>query len=254
MLTRDHHVKMLLFVFTRFPFINGLTLLMLLSERANRETYPPFPPNIIYVHIFLFVLMGVAMSTNIRRKEAALVYAGQLGYLIYLIQASTSLRYRDWLKARMIIRQLGCVGTYLHFAHLSGPGSGSRQLQKIGNTFLGIYAVGHAFSVINIIEEKEALEFNVENFLGWSSEGVLNYILGALFTISALCLFSEKYTEAAYKLLISLICTLVLLQELNLKYWTRRAGVDFWNHIRTVSDSLNIVLGIAILLSRRRFI
>jgi hypothetical protein len=48
----------------------------------------------------MFVIVGVCLSANLRRKDATLVYCGQLMYMAYGIYTSDRIKVRDWQKVK----------------------------------------------------------------------------------------------------------------------------------------------------------
>ena len=118
-----------LFLFARFPFVNMITLLMLLGERAQRETYvllqskmsnwtfimsdnkgicvvfryPPMEPKIIYGHIGVFLICGLCMGFNFKRKEMSLIHSGQLLVMAYSIYMNPTLKYKEWVKVHELL-------------------------------------------------------------------------------------------------------------------------------------------------------
>ena len=66
--------------------------------------YPPLNPQIIYGHLLVFVVVGILMGMRWKRKEAALVYIGQLAYLAYVFYTNKKLGYNQWLRVRSSIK------------------------------------------------------------------------------------------------------------------------------------------------------
>ncbi len=61
---------------------------------------PFIEPRIVYAHLAVFVLTGVGMGFDYGRRRAAVVHAGQLLHLVYLLMTSDRLGYRQWVMVR----------------------------------------------------------------------------------------------------------------------------------------------------------
>ena len=66
-------------------------------------SYPPIPPNVIYVNVGAFLLCGFLLSAKVRKKEIALMYAGQLLYFSYNMYSNQSLGYTNWQRVCAIL-------------------------------------------------------------------------------------------------------------------------------------------------------
>ena len=59
---------------------------------------PFLDPRTIYAHLAIFVVTGVAMGFDIGRRRAAVVHAGQLLHLVFLLLTTERVEYRNWVK------------------------------------------------------------------------------------------------------------------------------------------------------------
>ncbi|XP_074660528.1 transmembrane protein 101-like [Tubulanus polymorphus] len=228
--------KLSFFLYTRFPFANAVTLLMLLGERATRENYPFLPPRVIFINVGLFIVVGVCLSSNLKRKEACLIYCGQLLYMGYSIWSVPAVRYREWVRVRMLIRIIGTVGVYTLLAFISSARNSSNELRRLGETVTGVYLLCYAYSIMNIPEETEAFKDHV-----LYGDLMIYVVVGAL-AIGALTCLSGRYIVDVCYLIVLVLLFLTLSIETDTRYWRRR-GLDFWNQIRMIFDNVTVIVG-----------
>ena len=84
------------------PDCRGLDLVLCLSISLHVHFLhcrtPFLDPRTIYAHLAIFVVTGVAMGFDIGRRRAAVVHAGQLLHLVFLLLTTERVGYRNWVK------------------------------------------------------------------------------------------------------------------------------------------------------------
>lgn len=233
-------IKFCLFILARFPFINALTLLMLLGERAAHESYPPLNPKVIYLHLGLFVVCGALMSAFYQAKSMALIYAGQLLYFSYNAYTNTAMG-QDWLRVLIASRHFACAGVYLGIAYLTDQASG-KQLRHISYAVLGAYSL----SIIMTLND------NQEAYLAFTRHfplaDVTYFLMMVILGVCAVALFSgpTRFLCRAFFVLSLLLILMSFFIDCRLSYWTNWKKVHYWNVIRLIADQICIVLGLVL--------
>ena len=57
---------------------------------------------VVYGNTFIMVLTGICMSFEMQRKNAAIVYLGQLLYHLIITLTGTHMGYTDWLRVSLV--------------------------------------------------------------------------------------------------------------------------------------------------------
>ncbi|XP_021353061.1 transmembrane protein 101-like [Mizuhopecten yessoensis] len=228
------------FLLARFPFINALSLLMLLGERAQQETHPPIHPNVIYANVAVFLTCGFLLSGKVMRKELSLVCAGQMLFFAYNMYTNTYLHYSQWQRMRMSIRHLGCSGMFILYSHLQDK-SGSSQLRRLGEIIVGLYLIGITYILNNSAEDKRAF---LSHIVGgdWS-----RYFYTLILACAALSFFSGYFLRDMSVSMIILLTLSTLFVDCDFTFWTNRRGMHLWNQIRIVLDDICLILGFTML-------
>ncbi|KAL5006219.1 hypothetical protein ScPMuIL_015025 [Solemya velum] len=224
------------FILARYPFVNALSLLMLLSERAKHESFPPLPPNVVYAHIGLFVVCGFCLSARFKSKEMSLLYAGQLLYFAYNCYTNPKLNYTEWQKLRVSTRQFGCCGVYLIYAYLNDE-KRSVPLRRIGEIIIGLYLLSIAYMLNESTDDKAAFYSQIPG------GDYSRFIVTLMFTAGALCFFSGYFLRDISMAMVIVTLVLTVLVDGNVSYWTYRKGMQFWNQMRIVLDQGCLITG-----------
>lgn len=232
-----------LFLFPRFPFLNALTLLLLLAERATRESEPPFDPKLIYLHLGLFFACALGMGFDAIRRYSALFHAIHLLCFAFMIYMSEALGYRLWVKIRMAHRIVGIAGYFILYAYFSGPKPRSKSLKRIGEITVGIYVSIATYVVLQSPEDKEA-------FLRFVPGAQSSLFIYATFLAAVgLCYIPGQFVYDVTVLLILLLTISTCLIDSQLSYWTDRRGLDYWVQVRLLADNMTILSGAILYLS-----
>ncbi|CAL1535359.1 unnamed protein product [Lymnaea stagnalis] len=228
--------RFLEFLMHKYPIINALTLLMLLAERAAVESEPPIHPKIIYANLIGFLGSALLMSSYIKRKEAALVFCGQLVYFTYNFYTNSKLNYKDWLRLQMCTRQMGCVGIYLLFVHILDKKK-SILLQRVAEIVMGLYFFAFTYLINNTNEFRGAV---LSHIIGgdWA-----RYIITVALAACALSFFSGYFLRDMSLCASAVIAIIVFTVDCDFKFWSRK-GVHFWNQTRMICDSLCVCCGL----------
>ncbi|XP_033752923.1 transmembrane protein 101-like [Pecten maximus] len=231
------------FLLARFPFINALSLLMLLAERAQHETQPPMHPNLIYANIAVFLISGFLMSGKVMKKELSLVCAGQMIYFAFNMYTNTHLHYSQWQRIRMGIRHLGCAGMFILYSHLQDRMT-SGHLRRLGEITVGITLIGLTYILNNSAEDKRAF---LTHIVGgdWS-----RYFYTLIIACAAMSFFSGYFLRDMSISMIILLTLSTLFVDCDFTFWVDRRGMHYWNQIRIVLDDIFLILGFAMVTIR----
>lgn len=231
------------FFIARFPFLNAISLLLLLAERAQNESYPPIPPKVIYTHIGIFVACGFLLSFRYKCKEVSLVYCGQMLYLVYTLFTNTQIDYTQWQKIRMASRHIGCVGIFLLFSSIF-ENLPSKQLQKLGETVIGLFLMAFVYILNDSVEDKKAFLSHVPGG-DWS-----RYFFTLVLAAGAISFFSGHFLRDMSISVIVMFGILTILVDCDINYWVEGNRMLFWNQVRIIIDDLCILLGFAMIVVR----
>ncbi|XP_050411352.1 transmembrane protein 101 [Patella vulgata] len=227
------------FLLAKFPFINALTLLMLLAERSPKESFPPINPHIIYINLGICVVCGVLMSIRLQANKAVLIYAGQLLYFAYTFYSNAKLNYGEWHRIHIATRHVGCAGIYIMFASFldNQKSVASRnQLQRIGEILLGIYFFAYMYTLNNSPDYRRAFMDHVPGE-DWS-----RYFATVALAGCALSFISGHFVRDVCLFSSFVVIFMTLVVDGDLFYWTNR-GVHYWNQIRMTLDNICAVVG-----------
>ncbi|XP_060083499.1 transmembrane protein 101-like [Ylistrum balloti] len=231
------------FLLARFPFINALSLLMLLAERAQHETQPPMHPNLIYANIGVFLMCGFLMSGKVMRKELSLVCAGQMFFFAFNMYTNTNLHYSQWQRIRMGVRHIGCAGMFILYSHLQDR-KWTTHLRRIGEITVGLYLLGITYVLNNSAEDKRAFLSHVVGG-DWS-----RYFYTLIIACAALSFFSGYFLRDMSISVIILLTLATVFVDCDLTFWVDRRGMHYWNQIRIVLDDICLILGFSMLTVR----
>ncbi|XP_013380341.1 transmembrane protein 101-like [Lingula anatina] len=234
---RDWALKACLFFLSRFPLVNAVTLLMVIGATAIREEDSPLPPKLVYGHVIVQVVCGMAYQLKWKRKEVSLILCGQMLHLAYVALTYPKLQYSDWLRVKIASRLLGPVGVYLYFADLLNKTS-SKQLRKSSEAILGTYLVCISYLLLNSSDDKNGLKAHLPG-----GDWALYVIVGMLGACSV-ALFSGMYLRDACYLTIGLITLYSVFIEGDIDFWTKRRRVPYWVHIRLILDNVCVIVGL----------
>ncbi|XP_005108336.2 transmembrane protein 101 [Aplysia californica] len=228
--------KILEFILHKYPLVNALTLLLLFAERAATNTDTPIHPRIVYANLLGFLGCALFMSSHIKRKEAALVFCGQLIYFAYNFYNNNKLHYKEWLRQEMCSRQVGCIGVYLLFAHIIDHKK-SNLLRRLGEILLGIFMFAYVYLLNDSREIRRAF---LSHMVGddWA-----RYVVAMVIAACALCFLSGYFVRDMALCAAVTIATLTLVIDCDFTYWSLK-GVQFWNQGRMVADNLCICTGL----------
>ncbi|XP_061179134.1 transmembrane protein 101-like [Saccostrea echinata] len=235
--------KMPEFFIARFPFFNAISLLLLLAERAQNESYPPIPPKVIYTHIGIFVACGFLLSFRYKCKEVSLVYCGQILYLVYIMFTNPQVGYTQWQKIRIASRHIGCVGMFLLFSSLF-ENLPSKQLQKLGETVVGIFLMAYVYILNNSTEDRRAFLSHIPGG-DWT-----RYFITLALAAGAISFFSGHFLRDMSITVICVFGILTIFVDCDINFWVETKGMLFWNQVRLIIDDLCILLGFAMIVVR----
>ncbi|XP_069131678.1 transmembrane protein 101-like [Argopecten irradians] len=222
------------FLLARFPFINALSLLMLLAERAQHETKPPLHPGLIYANIAVFLMCGFLMSGKVMRKELSLVCAGQMVFFAFNMYTNTQLHYSQWQRIRMGIRHLGCAGMFVLYSYLQDRTSSTRRL---GEITIGLYLLGLTYILNNSNEDRSAF---LSHIVGgdWS-----RYFFTLIVACAALSFFSGYFLRDMSISIVILLTLYTVFVDCDFTFWVGKRGMHHWNQVRIVMDDIFLIIG-----------
>ncbi|CAH1786193.1 unnamed protein product, partial [Owenia fusiformis] len=227
-----------IFLISRYPFVNVVTLALLLGERAEREKEPPLSPNLIYGHMVMMVVMGCMMTFRLRRDQAATVFAGQMLYLAYTFFTVNAMKYNDWLRIRMSSRMVGVAGIFLLFGFLAGKkDSRNLQLKRLSEITIGVYILAYCYSIVNSPEDRKSF-----TDLIYGGQPMLYVIVTALMTC-CLCHLGGFFIFDISLVLAITLSIMTLCIDCRVQYWTRKRGIDYWNQMRLIMDNVCVITG-----------
>jgi ABC-type multidrug transport system fused ATPase/permease subunit len=242
--------NVVLFLFPRYPFVNALTLLMLLAERASREKFPPFDPKAIYVNVGLLFAFAVAMGFNHGRRVAAILHAVQLVFLAAVTYMSNALQYRQAVRTRMANRMVGVAGFFLLFAYFVSQKPKPKLLRRLGELLVSVHLLVATYSILQTAEDREAFLKLVPG-----SQPML-FVFATLLVSIGLCYLPGLFVYDVTQVLIVVLSLMTVIIDMRMSYWTERRGLDYWNQLRLLLDNVAIIAGCVMYLScsRKKFV
>lgn len=224
------------FILSKFPYVQAITLVMLLAERAMKaEKYPPMHPKIIYTIAGVCLMAGVMMSAKIKVRFAALIYTGVLGYLALNAYTNKEFNYSKHVRRRISSRHLGCMGVYLIFSFIKS-GQKSRLTQRVGELCIAVYLLSAAYLFNESYEDRRGL---MENLLGGN---YMRYFITLVYACSGLCFLSGYFLRDISMSMAFCLTFVTFLVDMKFTYWTYR-GMNYWNQVRLTLDNANLLVG-----------
>lgn len=224
------------FVLGKFPYIQALSLIMLLAERALKlEKYPPMHPYIIYTVAGVCFLAGCMMSARIKVKSACLLYALVLGYLTFNAYTNRQFNYSRHVRNRISSRHLGCLGVYLIYSVIKDSKQ-SKLVQRVGELCIAVFLLGNAYLINESYEDRKAL---MEHIPGGN---YARYAITVLYTCAGICFLSGYFLKDISMSMAFLVTLLTLIVDVKFSYWSYR-GMAYWNQFRIVIDNVNMIAG-----------
>ncbi|KAK2189903.1 hypothetical protein NP493_94g03014 [Ridgeia piscesae] len=236
------------FALSRYPFVNALTFLMLLAERASWEKYPPLEPNTIYIHLALFLICGICMSFNMKKRLAAVIQACQIIVFAITVYINRKLRYSRWLKVRLCHRMVGVAGFFiLYSCVLNTSRQKTSQMRRVGETLVGIYLIFASYILYESPEDKRAFLRHVPG-----GDMFVLYAYIALLAGCAACFLPGYFQHNASQLLIVLVTLGTVMVDLDINYWIRQRGIHYWTQFRLITDNLCIICGLVMCVTSKK--
>ncbi|KAL4225684.1 hypothetical protein ACF0H5_016373 [Mactra antiquata] len=230
------------FLFAKFPYVQAVTLLMMLAERAMKmEKYPPMNPNIIYTVAALCFIAGVFMTAKLQTRFASLLYSAVLVYLTFNAYTNKQFNYSRHVRNRISGRHLGCLGVYLIYSFINSN-KDNKLIHRIGELCIATYLLGSAYIINESYEDKRAI---MEFIPGGD---YARYFLTLLFTCCGLCFLAGYFLKDISMTMGFLLMVVTLIIDMKFSYWSYR-GMAYWSQMRLVVDNVNLIVGFFVLMS-----
>ncbi|XP_052801377.1 uncharacterized protein LOC128232073 [Mya arenaria] len=230
------------FLLGKFPYIQAVTLLMLLAERALKmEKYPPMHPYIIYAVSGLCLLSGVMFTAKIKVKHASLIYCLVLAYLAVNAYTNKQFNYSRHVRNRLSSRHLGCLGLYILYAFMKS-GRESKLMQRVGELCLATYLCAQAYLLNESYEDKKAIDELVPGGI------YARYVFTLLFACAGLCFIAGYFLKDISLTVAFVVSIYIILVDMKFWFWQYR-GTSYWNQVRLLIDNVNIVAGFFLLMN-----
>ncbi|XP_060564694.1 transmembrane protein 101-like [Ruditapes philippinarum] len=224
------------FLLAKFPYVQAISLIMLLAERALKmEKYPPMHPHLIYGIAVVCFITGCMMTAKIKLRFATLVYSSVLVYLTINAYTNRQFNYSRHVRNRIASRHAGCLGVYLIYSFIKSNRQ-SNLIHRIGELCISAYLLGSAYLINESYEDKRAV---LENIPGGN---YARYFLTIIFTCAGLCFISGYFLRDISMSMAFLIGAITILVDMKFSYWSYR-GMAYWNQMRIVIDNLNLLTG-----------
>ena len=173
-----------------------------LSDVPSYSRYPPLEPNVIYIHLALFLFCGICMSFNMKKRLAALIHALQIIFFAITLYINRKLRYSHWLKVTCLASSCIRLGRYLASLH-----------QCWGN-FLVNESKSAPFPFDSIPE------FSFFKLLVFNSNSSRNYSIPTPIHLDLhMCTHQSIHHLAVYTVVCTVFCVTVLLNRTTVLAW-----------------------------------
>lgn len=144
---------------------------------------------------------------------------------------------------RMASRHIGCVGIFLLFSSIF-ENLPSKQLQKLGETVIGLFLMAFVYILNDSVEDKKAFLSHVPGG-DWS-----RYFFTLVLAAGAISFFSGHFLRDMSISVIVMFGILTILVDCDINYWVESNKMLFWNQVRIVIDDLCILLGFTMIVVR----
>lgn len=144
---------------------------------------------------------------------------------------------------RMASRHIGCVGIFLLFSSIF-ENLPSKQLQKLGETVIGLFLMAFVYILNDSVEDKNAFLYHVPGG-DWS-----RYFFTLVLAAGAISFFSGHFLRDMSISVIVMFGILTILVDCDINYWVEGNRMLFWNQVRIIIDDLCILLGFAMIVVR----
>ena len=143
----------------------------------------------------------------------------------------------------MAVRGIGVAGFTLLYAFYSMRKPRSQPLRRLAETLIGLYLGTALYSMLESPEDREAFL----NLVPGSS--VTLYIYALFLGTACLCYLPGLYVYDVTQALLPVLCISTIFVDCNMHYWTVKRGVDYWNQVRLLGDSVCIIMGVLMMLT-----
>lgn len=143
----------------------------------------------------------------------------------------------------MTLRCMGVAGFTILYAFYSMRKPRSQPLRRLAESIIGIYLIAIIYSSIESPEDRTA-------FVNLVPGGNFTlYVYALILAGAAMCYLPGMFVYDVSLFLLPALAVSCVFIDCNVHYWTYRRGLDFWNQIRLMADSIFIVMGVAMILS-----
>ena len=133
---------------------------------------------------------------------------------------------------------IGVAGCFIFYYFFNSPKPRNQQMRRMAELLLGIYTVVAVWSLAESPADKEA-------FLALFPGGMpVYYTYVLLYCVIAMCYLPGYFFYDVSQVFVVLLILKLTFVDCNIRYWTKRKGMDFWNQIRMISDTVCIILGL----------
>ena len=143
----------------------------------------------------------------------------------------------------MVHRMVGVAGFFLFYAYFSSSKPRSPQLRRMAEIIVAIYLMCAMYMSIESPDDRMAFSKLVPG------GSYALYIYALMMGVCMLCYLPGMYVHDVTQALVIVVALSTIFVDSNIKFWTRKKGMDFWNQIRLISDNLAIITGLLIYLT-----
>lgn len=164
-------------------------------------------------------------------------------FLIFVFICLTFEIVSFFSQIRMASRHIGCIGIFLLFSSIF-ENLPSKQLQKLGETVIGLFLMAFVYILNDSVEDKKAFLYHVPGG-DWS-----RYFFTLVLAAGAISFFSGHFLRDMSISVIVMFGILTILIDCDINYWVEGNRMLFWNQVRIIIDDLCILLGFAMIVVR----
>ncbi|XP_057301613.1 uncharacterized protein LOC130636044 [Hydractinia symbiolongicarpus] len=226
------------FTMTRYPYLCAVLMMVTTAEESKTRQFDRTAFNYIYAHLGVAFVGGTLLSFDMfgLKRWTALAMAVQTIVISY---DEYTLTKGEQIAMRLLCRNLGIIGCYLSvaggIAKNKGAADKNKYLLTFGRQLIGAYTM---LTAVLIWNSEEEFSSHAKALPG----GALTvYIYIAVYMMCSICIYSGYEVVKMCKLLMCLLFAITLIVDMDVKMWTKHAGIGKWKTMTIAARHVPII-------------
>ena len=137
----------------------------------------------------------------------------------------------------MSSRLIGVAGMMILYGFFMSRKPRPQHYRRIGETLVGLYLFSQSYTFLYSKEDAEAIYRHLPG------GDVTLYMCSSIAALGSVAYISSWFVIDITYTLVGFLTVLTLSIDLDISYWTKRRGMDFWNQMQLLADHMCIILG-----------